>query len=137
MRPTGRASAGVLPTHRIDAPRAVHDERGCQVRLGQAGRTLVFLNACSVGQSDRTLGTPAGWPGAFLNRAFRGFVAPISKVWELDAARFAQRFVTLIWHDGLPIAQALQQLRAKADSATPFAYIYYGDVMARFAQATT
>jgi hypothetical protein len=104
-----------------------------RVTLGRGGRTLVFLNACSVGQDGRTIGTPAGWPAAFLNRAFRGFLAPISKVWELDAARFAQRFVALTWRDGLPIGEALRQLRAEADSATPFAYIYYGDVMARFA----
>ena len=104
-----------------------------RVTLGRAGRTLVFLNACSVGQDGRALGTPAGWPAAFLNRAFRGFLAPISKVWELDAAQFAERFVALTWRDRLPIGEALQQLRAKADSATPFAYIYYGDVMARFA----
>lgn len=116
-----------------DDPLTAVEVKRTRVQLGAAGHTLVFLNACSVGQTGRALGTPGGWPAAFLHRAFRGFLAPISRVWELDAARFAQRFVGLTWRDRVPIGEALRQLRAGADAATPFAYLYYGDVMARFA----
>jgi hypothetical protein len=116
-----------------DDPLTAGEVKRTQVQLGKAGCTMVFLNACSIGQDGRTLGTPGGWPGAFLHRGFRGFLAPISKVWERDAAAFAEHFVELTWRDRLPIGEALRRLRSGADSATPFAYLYYGDVMARFA----
>lgn len=105
-----------------------------ETRLGTRCGTFVFFNACTVGKGGRVLGLPAGWPAAFLARDFRGYVAPISRVWERDAAEFAEAFVTYAFDQGMSIGRALLAIRRDLGTTSPtaLAYIYYGDVMARF-----
>ena len=79
-----------------------------------------------IGCTRNTPPTSSAGHGVWLDHA------PISKIWELDAAQFANDFVRLTWQEKQPVGAALREIRARASAATSYAYIYYGDVMAKF-----
>ncbi|MGK3962711.1 TCP-1/cpn60 chaperonin family protein [Sorangium sp. So ce118] len=110
-----------------------YEVRRAETMLGRHAGTFVFLNACRVGRQGRALGSPGSWPGAFLDRDFGGYLAPISRVWERDAARFAEEFIDRCFHRKMTIGEALWELRKNLSSPAALAYVYYGDVMTRFA----
>ncbi|XYH98443.1 chaperonin GroEL [Sorangium sp. So ce1128] len=109
-----------------------YEVRRSETMLGRQSGTFVFLNACRVGRQGRTLGSPGSWPGAFIDRDFGGYLAPISRVWERDAARFAEEFIDRCFRQKMTIGEALYELRKNLSSPTALAYVYYGDVMTRF-----
>lgn len=107
------------------------DHRGTM--LGQKDGTFVVLNACDVGNVAYTLGMVEGWASVFTRRKFGGFIAPLWRVADRHASEFVQRFVKGLHRDNLELGEAMRRSReALADSSpTAFAYVCYGDVLAR------
>jgi hypothetical protein len=108
-----------------------------ETKLGERDGPLVVFNACQVGVSGEALGVPGGWAAAFLKRRFRGFVAPLWAIYDEDAPVVVKELFEAVVTRHEPLGQALQQIRARhgASSPTFLAYLYYGDVLARFPAA--
>lgn len=107
------------------------DHRG--TKLGQKDGTFVVFNACDVGNVAYTLGMVEGWASMFTRRKFGGFVAPLWRVADRHASEFVRMFVKGLHRDDLALGEAMRRSReATADhSPTAFAYVCYGDVLAR------
>ena len=80
-------------------------------------------------------GMYCGWAEAFLNARFGGFLAPLWPVFDDDASNVVAEFFEHGVKNKQPIGEVVRGIRArhKDASATFLSYIYYGDVMARFA----
>jgi hypothetical protein len=120
-----------------DGPLTVVEVGNQRVRLGARHRTLVIFNACEVGSTGGVLGAVGGWAEAFSRRRFGGFLAPLWPVFDEDAAVVVDEVLEAVLGRGEAVATALWQVRAKygAESPTFFAYLYFGDVMARVTPA--
>jgi len=107
------------------------DHRG--TKLGRKDGTFVVFNACDVGNVAYTLGMVEGWASMFTRLEFGGFVAPLWRVADRHASEFVREFVKGLQRDGLELGEAMRRSReAAADgSPTAFAYVCYGDVLAR------
>ncbi|MFC3321031.1 CHAT domain-containing protein [Mesorhizobium cantuariense] len=106
------------------------------VTLGKRDTTFVILNACDVGSSDVKLGLVDNWASKLTERRFGGLLAPIWKVKDETASMVVRDYVTnLMDGDTVGNAMLIARVAGRRASATPFAYICYGDVMARVAQA--
>jgi len=72
-----------------------------------------------------------------LKREFGGLVATTWKVLDDEASEVVKQLVKLSYKEGVPIAEALRQIRSErgGSSSTSLAYLYYGDVMAGFRKA--
>jgi hypothetical protein len=119
-----RAAGGDL-LHLEDEDLAPSDVRRPETMLGRRAGTFVLLSACGAG-------VPGGWPGAFIEREFGGCLASISGAWEQEAERFVEGFVERVFRRRVPVGKALCELRNALPSPAALAYVYYGDVMARF-----
>lgn len=102
------------------------------VTLGMEDGSFVILNACSAGVANHTLGVVGGWPA---NLAFRGFGGVLAPIWAIQ-----DEFASSIVLDqvsgllkGMTLGEAMLEARKcyQSASATPFAYLCHGDVMAR------
>ncbi len=100
--------------------------------MSEKSRPLVFLNACQVAESGISLSGYSGLPEAFLTGGCRACIAPLWTVDDTVAHRFAVEFYRRTIDDGVPVGQALTELRqwfdteAGAGTVTPLAYVYYG-----------
>jgi hypothetical protein len=94
----------------------------------------VILNACQVGSQGEVMDSVGGWAEAFSERHFSGVIAPLWSVYDTDAGEFTLELIKRIWGDKLPVGEAMRAIREKYGprSATFYAYVYYGDVMAHF-----
>lgn len=101
--------------------------------LGAQG-PLVILNACDVGATAQSLGAPSGWAPALLGKGFRGFVAPLWPVYDEDATQVIEELCDALLNRHETVGDAMLRIRAAHASRSPtfLAYLYYGDVMARF-----
>lgn len=137
------AGHGVADARKPEAARLLLDDADLlaaevqreEVMLGLRSGTFVFFSACSVGlDGSRVLGSPAGWPQAFIHRGFRGFLAPISRIWEEEAALFTEAFLKEAFERRQPVGHALRNVRRQLGEqhSSCLAFMYYGDVMARF-----
>jgi hypothetical protein len=105
------------------------------VKLGERDAPFVVLNACSAGSSAQSLGVLGGWPASLAGRGFGGVLAPVWAVQDEHASS-----VLLHQLDGLIEGGTLGETMLNARvcyrnaSATPYAYLCYGDVMARMAR---
>ncbi|HQR80638.1 MAG TPA: CHAT domain-containing protein, partial [Actinomycetota bacterium] len=100
-------------------------------RLGESSAPFVFLNACQVGTAGTVLSTYGGLAGAFLGTGCRGFLAPLWNVDDEVAKSIALDFYELTLNKGVPVGEAVRQIRAgfgtgQAGTATPLAYVFYG-----------
>ena len=104
-----------------------------EVRLGEMQRPFVMLNACEVGSLTSVLGSIGGWAEVLTRRCFSGVLAPLWAVYDREASEIVNELVTAVWVGGEPVGEALRRLRYNRhrNSTTPFAYMLYGDVMAR------
>lgn len=97
---------------------------------------FVFLNACEVGASGRTLELVHGMIPAFLYAGASAALAPLYLVNDREAHDFALAFYARVMQ-GAPFARALRELRcaraAEALSPTLMAYQVHADPRARFA----
>jgi hypothetical protein len=101
--------------------------------LGETDGTLVVFNACDVGNASFSLGAMEGWASVLATRRFRGFVAPLWRVTDRHASDVIKTFMTGVYRENLTLGEAMRRSReaAAAASPTPFAYVCYGDVLAR------
>jgi hypothetical protein len=104
--------------------------------LGRNRHPFVVFNACEVGATGPMLDGMGGWAVAFLEQEFGGFLAPLWRVWDDEAQKFLENLIALIWEGGRrpTVGEALVEVRRRlgAETAGAHAYLYYGDVMARF-----
>ncbi len=90
-----------------------------QTRLSN-DRPLVFLNACRVGQGGLSLAGLGGWAAALVGRCRVGaLIAPLWKVGDRAARRFAQAFYQAAQQPGMTLAAAVRQARQKTQDAYP------------------
>ena len=101
--------------------------------LGEINGPLVIFNACEVGATGSVLGTVGGWAEAFLRREFRGFIAPLWPVDDIDASTIMGELFAAVIRDHTTVGEAMRDIRRRHGPASPtyFAYLFYGDVMAR------
>ncbi|ATB31197.1 lipase/acyltransferase domain-containing protein [Melittangium boletus] len=106
--------------------------------LGMKSRPLVIFNACEVGTATDMLGGIGGWAETFVSEKFAGFIAPLWPVQDAHARTAVEQLVTDLWENHTPVGEALRRLRQREAKTSPtyLSYVYVGDVMARFAQAT-
>lgn len=101
-------------------------------KLGTRNTPFVFINACQLGQVEaNNLADYGGMAGAFLNRGACAFIAPLWEVADTVAREFAVDFYQQAVTEGLPVAEALRQLRKRFAASgqaisTYLAYTYYG-----------
>ncbi|MBO9111943.1 CHAT domain-containing protein [Agrobacterium sp. S2/73] len=109
-----------------------------RVKLGQRDRSLVVLNACEMGTEIVELNMPTGWATALTARGFGGVLTPLWRVADQHASNLVTDTIEQFLLKGETIAEALRKSRAasKNSSSTPFAYVLYGDVMARASKDT-
>jgi hypothetical protein len=102
------------------------------VTLGNRDAPLFILNACQVGSTDQALGSVAGWPPALAKRAFGGVIAPLWSVQDKPASLYVRSLLTALLDQGATIGTASLQARLayQQSSASAYAYLTYGDVMA-------
>lgn len=106
------------------------------VTLGKRDRTFVVLNACSAGTSAQSLGVIGGWPANLASQSFGGVLAPIWAVQDEHASSLVLHQLAA-FIEGVSLGQTLQAARNeyREASATPYAYLCHGDVMARMGRA--
>lgn len=128
--------AGVAKIKMSDDWVSCNDVHG-GVKLGLRYGTFVVLNACRVGTGDYRLGLSSGWASSLANHKFRGILAPLWAVQDECAALVVRRYLEEFIR-GVPVGQAMLTARAerRAISATPYAYVAHGDVMAKIERAT-
>lgn len=109
-----------------------------EVRLGERDGPLVVFNACEVGATGESLGATGGWAEVFLQRQFRGVIAPLWAVYDEDAVVVVGELFEAIVTRRERVGEALRAIREAhaATSPTFLAYLYYGDVMARLPPRT-
>ena len=102
------------------------------VILGMEDGTFVLLNACSVGFANHTLGVVGGWPASLAMRGFGGILAPIWAVQDEHASSVVHDHIAGLLK-GRTLGETMLDARVcyRGASATPFAYLCHGDVMAR------
>jgi hypothetical protein len=118
-----------------DGDLQIMEVRNKSTRLGRQHGTFVVFNACEVAGQGTVLNGIGGWAEAFLNARFGGFLAPLWPVFDDDASDVVAEFFEHGVKNKQPIGEVVRGIRArhKDASATFLSYIYYGDVMARFA----
>lgn len=102
------------------------------VVLGMEDGTFAVLNACSIGVANHTLGVVGGWPASLADRGFGGVLAPIWAVQDALASSVVHDQITGLLK-GQTLGEAMREAREcyRNASATPYAYLCHGDVMAR------
>ncbi|WP_455965105.1 hypothetical protein [Methylorubrum aminovorans] len=102
------------------------------VVLGMEDGTFVVLNACSAGVANHTLGVVGGWPASLASRGFGGILAPIWAIQDECASSIVLDYVAAL-AKGKTLGETMLDARVcyRNVSATPYAYLCHGDVMAR------
>lgn len=132
--PPGEGGSAAKEGLRMEDDWVSHSEINSSVKLGESDFPFVVLNACSAGVAAQSLGVLGGWPASLARRGFGGILAPTWAVQDEHASS-----VVLDQLDGLMKGQTLGEAMVTARvcyrhaSATPYAYLCYGDVMARMA----
>jgi pimeloyl-ACP methyl ester carboxylesterase len=99
--------------------------------LGLQGHPVLYLNACSVGQTGQVLGRPAGFAAVCIENGWSGVIAPYWPVYDPWAADCSLALYTKL-RLGRSVGEALQEIRREQpDNFTAQAYSYFGDPWAR------
>jgi CHAT domain-containing protein len=100
--------------------------------VGLECATLVLLNACETSAGARMLGTNTGWGAAIAARGFGGLVAPLWEVDDAMALEMMKAALPPLMEKRQTLGEALRTARQahRAASASAFAYLAHGDVMA-------
>jgi hypothetical protein len=111
----------------------VSSPNGGNPGLGLDGTVVVF-NACGVAEAGPVLSLVGGWAEALMRGLFAGFVAPLWPVYEVAARDAMIAFFETARGGEVTLAEAVRSVRDSYGEASPsfLAFIYYGDVMARF-----
>lgn len=100
--------------------------------LGERDGSFVVLNACTAAVAAVDLGCVVGFPAQLARRSFGAVLAPIWAVRDGQASQVVcDQIKRLV--DGMTLGSSMRDARAihKNASSTPFAYLCYGDVMAK------
>ena len=109
-----------------------HLEVHSGVVLGMKDGTFVVLNACSAGVANHALGVVGGWPARLASRGFGGVLAPIWAIQDEFASSIVlDQLTALTKAKTLGETMLEARVRYRNASATPYAYLCHGDVMAR------
>lgn len=102
------------------------------VSLGRRDKALVIINACEVGTTDFKLGVVDGWPMVMVKAGFAGVLSPIWAVQDDHASVVIKGAIPPFIAGTVPLASALTSARHdnRNLSPAPYAYLFYGDVMA-------
>lgn len=108
------------------------------VKLGQRHGTFMVLNACEVGSLDYVLGLSAGWAASLTERGFGGVLAPLWAVQDEHASSVVRAYLKSFM-GGTTVGESMLAARRthRSASATPYAYLCYGDVMAKISAVPT
>jgi CHAT domain-containing protein len=99
--------------------------------LAGEGSPIIYLNACSVGQTGPTVGYMGGFAAICLEAGCSGIIAPYWPINDKRAMEFSRDLYQAL-RDGHSIGEALQELRmAHPTDSTYLAYSYFGDPWAR------
>lgn len=99
------------------------------------GHTLVFFNACDVGQASTAAGLVEGWAPAVLDAGASGYIGALWPVGDAEAADFAATFYGEVERSITSTGQArvtdvlrcLRQRGVVRQDPTWQAYVFYGD----------
>ena len=132
---TGRRDGGL---EMEDGPVVLDDILQGGVKLGHSCRSLVVLNACEAADQQSALGFVEGWGPGLARQGFGAVIAPLWRVKDEVSADFMISALSGLVCEGRTFGESVAAARAStADaSATAFAYIAYGDVMAPMAEIT-
>jgi CHAT domain-containing protein len=104
------------------------------VNIQNKNHPFFFLNACDVGQAQRTADFVNGWAPAALEAGASGYIGALWPIGDNSAAEFAAQFYRALFaaeKSGDPsVADILRQTRRlflRNSDPTFLAYIYYGD----------
>lgn len=93
-----------------------------------------FLNACDVGQAQRTANFVNGWAPAALEAGASGYIGALWSIGDSGAAEFAAQFYKALYaglrNGNTSVASVLTETRRfflQNSDPTFLAYIYYGD----------
>jgi CHAT domain-containing protein len=102
-------------------------------KLGNRDRSMVVLNACETATSGSQLGWVEGWAPMLASRGFGAVVAPLWRVQDEVAFNVVTGGLKNLVMDGCTLGEAFTKARASASdrSIAAFAFMTYGDVMAR------
>lgn len=102
------------------------------ILLGRNDRSLFVLNACSVGEQAFGLAIES-WPKRLIELNFGGVVAPLWAIQDTHASQVVRATLQGFCKSGETLGEALRSARIqhRASSATPYAYLCFGDVMAK------
>ncbi|RAS04889.1 CHAT domain-containing protein [Ensifer adhaerens] len=129
--------SGARPSARIELSEgryvAVNEVDQDGVVLGRRDRSFFVLNACEIAMETMELGITSGWATALAGNGFGGVLAPIWAVKDEHASKLVTGALDLFLRNGDTIAEAVRKSRSQTreNSSTPYAYVLYGDVMAR------
>ncbi|MEO0602516.1 MAG: CHAT domain-containing protein [Myxococcota bacterium] len=98
-------------------------------------QTLVFFNACELGQADTAANVVEGWAPVMLDAGASGYIGALWPVGDDEAAAFAEAFYdeverSITRSGGARVTEILRCLREKgvaAQDPTWQAYVFYGD----------
>jgi CHAT domain-containing protein len=96
-------------------------------------RPLIFLNACQIGKTGRTLNGTGGMAEAFIRRGAGLFVGTLWSIGDRTALGFSSEFYERL-KAGANVTEAVRAAREKAKAAnepTWLAYTVYGHPYAR------
>ena len=134
------AGHGSAATQALDASLCMEDEPVhiadvdvSYTELGERDRCLVVLNACETASSVKTLSWVEGWAPTMAMRGFGAVVAPLWRVQDEAACELVTHGLEALYTDGMMLGEAFTQARAgvATKSSAAFAFLAYGDVMAR------
>lgn len=102
-----------------------------RAKLTAEGQPILYLNACSSGQTAIAAGRMGGFASLCLTGGCSGIIAPYWPVKDDSAKEFSLGLYRKL-KGGLAIGEALQELRRdNPDNPTFLAYSYFGDPWAR------
>lgn len=112
-----------------------------RLKFSSGSRPIVFLNACQLAQSRKTLSWVNGFTNAFLNPySGQGAGAVISPLWSIgdaSASLFAREFYTSL-SSGYTILEAIKSAQSHSDTSedpTWLSYVVFANPLARVIDA--
>ncbi|MDH2131998.1 CHAT domain-containing protein [Sphingobium yanoikuyae] len=116
-----------------DVPVQIRDVNHRDTKLGDRDRTMVILNACEAATVKEALSWADGWAPMFADRGFGAVVAPLWRVQDKAACDLVIAGLEGFYSRGETIGEAFSSARlaGASVSSAAFAFLVYGDVMAR------
>lgn len=116
-----------------DVPVQIRDVNHRETKLGDRDRSMVILNACETAAVKESLAWVDGWAPMLTDRGFGAVVAPLWRVQDNAACNLVIAGLEALYTRRATIGQAFSSARlaGASESSAAFAFLVYGDVMAR------